>query len=403
MGAASGLPNGGRSRNRWCSQNCVAIPTTDATFDATAGMLSTLRIKNLALVADLTLDLQPGYNAITGETGAGKSILIGALNLVLGGRVDRNLIRSGTDHCTVEAVFAAGALDGWLPAFLVDNGLEPCEEGQLVLKRTSTAAGGNRQFVNGSPTQLATLAAIGDRLVDIHGPHDHQSLLHPARQLDILDAFGSLEPRRAAFAEVARARARVLARKAELMIDEQTYARQIELFRHQASEIGDARLVADEEETLLREHQRLSNAALLIEMSRHALELLNADDDSLLSRAGQVGRALLELERVDPDIASLTALHEQAVSGLHELQGELSRYADRIELDSGRLQHLEERLNLVQSLKRKYGQTLADVIAFGENARQQLQALEGRGTELDHLECERQRLDTDRSRDRSLS
>ena len=170
-------------------------------------MLTTLRIKNLALVADLTLELQPGYNVITGETGAGKSILIGALNLALGERADRTLIRSGSDSCAVEAVFDVSRLRAPLKSFLEENGLEPCEDHQLVLKRTFTSAGTNRQFINGSPTTLNILAAVGEWLVDIHGPHDHQSLLHPARQLAILDAYGDLDSEREAFGELVRRRA----------------------------------------------------------------------------------------------------------------------------------------------------------------------------------------------------
>ena len=158
-------------------------------------MLTTLRIKNLALVPDLTLELQPGCNVITGETGAGKSIIIGALNLVLGERADRSLIRTGSDSCSVEAVFDVAKLcanqrGAPLGKYLEENGLEPCEANQLVLKRTFTAGGTNRQFVNGSATTLNVLAAIGEWLVDMHGPHDHQSLLHSAKQLAILDAFG---------------------------------------------------------------------------------------------------------------------------------------------------------------------------------------------------------------------
>src|SRR5688572_5793611 len=149
-------------------------------------MLTTLRIKNLALVDDLTVELQPGYNAITGETGAGKSIIMGALNLVLGERADRTLIRSGCDSCSVEAVFEISKLKAPLKNFLEENGLEPCEDTQLVLKRTFAAAGTNRQFINGSPTTLNALASLGEWLVDMHGPHDHQSLLHPARQLGVL-------------------------------------------------------------------------------------------------------------------------------------------------------------------------------------------------------------------------
>src|SRR5215468_2742810 len=203
-------------------------------------MLTTLRIKNLALVADLALELQPGYNVITGETGAGKSILIGALSLVLGGRADRTLLRSGEDTCTVESVFDVRALRAPLAAFLEDSGLEPCEESQLVLKRSFTLSGANRQFVNGSPTTLQTLARIGEWLVDIHGPHDHQSLLHPARQLDILDAFGALGPLREAFAAQVRRRAELVAEKAALIVDERTYAQQLDLLRHQVREITDA-------------------------------------------------------------------------------------------------------------------------------------------------------------------
>ena len=205
-------------------------------------MLTTLRIKNLALVADLTLELQPGCNVITGETGAGKSIIIGALNLVLGERADRALIRNGSDSCSVEAVLNVNGLRAPLPGFLEENGLEPCEDHQLVLKRTFTLTGTNRQFVNGSATTLATLAELGKWLVDMHGPHDHQSLLHPARQLAILDAYGNLAGERAAFAELLRQRAALEAEKAALVVDEKTYAQQLDLLRFQVREIEAARL-----------------------------------------------------------------------------------------------------------------------------------------------------------------
>ncbi len=196
-------------------------------------MLTTLRIKNLALVADLTLELQPGCNVVTGETGAGKSIIIGALNLVLGERADRTLIRSGSDSCSVEAVFDVAKLRAPLKSFLEQSGLEPCEDHQLVLKRTFTSAGTNRQFVNGSATTLNVLASIGEWLVDMHGPHDHQSLLHPAKQLTILDAFGGLEQEREAFGKFVRRRAALETEKSALIVDEKTYAQQLDLLRFQ--------------------------------------------------------------------------------------------------------------------------------------------------------------------------
>jgi DNA repair protein RecN (Recombination protein N) len=351
-------------------------------------MLTTLRIKNLALAADLTLELQAGYNVITGETGAGKSMLIGALNLVLGERADRNLIRSGSDGCAVEAVFDVSRLKAPLQKLLDENGLEPCEDGQLVLKRTLMTSGANRQFVNGSPTTLAVLASIGEWLVDIHGPHEHQSLLDPSRQLLILDAFGKLESEREAFGELVSRRAGIQAEKAALIVDERTYAQQLDLLRFQVNEITSARLQPDEDKSLEEEYGRASNAAKLLQLSQAALDAIGENETSLLQQAGVVGRLLGELQRIDASAATLTQSHEQATSAFGDLQSDLSRYADKLDLDPARLAELEERLNLVQSLKRKYGSTLAEVIRFGEEARRKLQALEQRDAELARLNGE---------------
>ena len=397
-------------------------------------MLTTLRIKNLALVADLTLELQPGCNVITGETGAGKSIIIGALNLVLGERADRTLIRSGSDSCSVEAVFdvsrlgfgvrgqakrdpalgqaepggfskappplrSVGTLQSGVRAkfdsFLDENGLEPCEENQLVLKRVFTSAGANRQFVNGSPTTLAALASIGEWLVDMHGPHEHQSLLHASKQLAILDAFGGLQSEREAFGELVRRRSEIETEKAALIVDEKTYAQQLDLLRFQVNEITSARLQAGEDERIEDEYHRVSNAAKLLQLSQAALDLLAENESSLLTQAGVVGRTLQELQRIDPGAGEILSQHEQAVSSLRELQAGLSHYVDKVDVNPERLQELEERLNLLQSLKRKYGATLADVISFGDEAKQKLQSLEQRDEELARLNSALAKLDAE--------
>ena len=360
-------------------------------------MLTALRIKNLALVADLTLELRPGCNVITGETGAGKSIIVGALNLVLGERADRTLIRAGADSCAVEAVFDVSKLCA-IASLLEEHGLEPCEENQLVLKRVFTAAGANRQFVNGSPTTLATLAAIGEGLVDMHGPHDHQSLLHPAKQLAILDAFGGLKSQVTAFAELVRRRAALEQEKAALIVDEQTYAQQLDLLRHQVQEITAARLQPDEEGEVEAEHHRASNAARLMELSQSALSVLDSEDRSLLNQLGTLGRTLQELQRVDSSAKPFADAHEQVIASLRELQADISRYADRVDLDPARLAQLEERLNLLHSLKRKYGASLAEVIAFGVAAKTKLQNLEQRDTELARLNAALSKLDAELSR-----
>jgi DNA repair protein RecN (Recombination protein N) len=317
------------------------------------------------------------------------------LNLVLGERADRTLIRSGEESCSVEAVFDTKKLRAPLKIFLEENGLEPCEEHQLVLKRTFTSAGTNRQFVNGSATTLATLGSIGEWLVDMHGPHDHQSLLHAANQLAILDAFGGLAPERAAFGELVRRRAGLENEKAELVVDEKTYAQQLDLLRFQVGEISAARLQPGEDETVESEFNRASNAAKLLQLSQAALDALSENENALLTQSGVIGRVLAELQRVDAGATNLVGLHAQAGELLRELQTELSRYADKVDVDPARLAELEERLNLLHTLKRKYGATLAEVIAFGAEAKQKLASLESRDAELARLHAALKKLDAE--------
>ncbi|HHY86489.1 MAG TPA: DNA repair protein RecN [Verrucomicrobia bacterium] len=356
-------------------------------------MLTVLRIKNLALVPELTLELQPGCNVITGETGAGKSIIIGALNLILGRRADRTLIRSGSDSCSVEAAFDISRLKAPLAGFLSETGLDPCEDGQLVIKRTFTSAGANRQFVNGSPATLSALERIGEWLVDMHGPHDHQSLLHPSRQLDILDAFGGLEKERANFAQLARRRAELESEKTALVTDEQTYLRELDLLRFQVREIADARLQPGEDDEIEQEHRRAANSARLLQLCQSVLDVLGESDSSVQVQLGAAGRLLQELQRIDPGIEEGAALHRQIAENVRDLQHWLTRYSERVDVDPERLQQLEDRLNLLQSLKRKYGSTVADVIAFGQQAAERLQQLERRDETLARLNNELAKLD----------
>ncbi|HEV7924696.1 MAG TPA: DNA repair protein RecN [Verrucomicrobiae bacterium] len=344
-----------------------------------------MRIKNLALVSDLTLQLQPGYNVISGETGAGKSIIIGALNLLLGERADRTLLRAGCDSCAVEAVFDLSQNHSVAANFFEENGLEPCVDHQLILKRVFTAAGANRQFVNGSPTTIQVLAALGQELVDMHGPHDHQSLLHPARQLDILDAFAGLTPSREKIATLVRQSRQLEEQKSALIVDERAYAQHLALLRFQVHEIASARLQPAQEEQVEQDCQRAGNAARLLELTQSALNLLGEQDESLLRQAGELGRTLQSLQRLDPATAPLLETHKQATTALAELQAALRHYADTVEVEPDRLRQLEERVNLLQTLKRKYGATLAEVIAFGEEAKKNLQNLEGRDAELARL------------------
>jgi DNA repair protein RecN (Recombination protein N) len=219
--------------------------------------------------------------------------------------------------------------------------------------------------------------------------------LHPARQLAILDAFGGLEKERMAFAELVQRRAALESEKTALVVDEKTYAQQLDLLRFQVAEISSARLQPGEDAGVEEKFQRTSNAAKLLQLCQAALDLLDGNDHSLLTQAGAVGRTLQELQRVDAGAGALAELHGQAASALRELQSELSRYAEKVDVDPAQLQQLEERLDLLHSLKRKYGATLAEVIAFGDDAKRRLAQLESRDGELARLNGELQKLDAE--------
>lgn len=350
-------------------------------------MLASLRIQNLALVEDLEWVLPNGFVAVTGETGSGKSIILGALKLVLGERADKSLIRTGATQCTVEAVFEledTSALD----AQLAEQGIEPCSDSQLIVKRVFTAAGVNRQFVNCSATTLNVLKEIGDNLVDLHGPHDHQSLLSAENQLQLLDAYAGAEPLLEQYEAIYRALNSLRHEHETLSQGEAALERELDLFRHQASEITSANLVPGEEEPLLARYGQASNSQRLIELSTQLLESLSEAEDSTLSRLGETQRLFRDLERVDPAAKEMAGAHADAVVALDELVRSLQHYRDTLDVDAAQLAEMEERVSLLETLKRKYGPTLEEVIAFGEKAAERLRRIEGRGDELKRLEKE---------------
>jgi len=350
-------------------------------------MFVSLRIKNLALVEDLLLDLNDGFSVITGETGAGKSILIGALNLVLGERADRNWIRSGMDSCTVEAIVDVSHLSQ-LSSLLQNLGFEPCQDAQLLLKRVFSVSGNNRQFVNGSPATLQVLKQIGEFLVDIHGPHDHQSLLKTETQLRILDRFAGLEKQRAEFAECFHRLREIEVKKRPLVMDEREFQQQVDLLSHQVQEIEAARISPDEENKIETDYRIASNAQKLLELVGRAYDALSEGETNASQAIAQAERALRDLVAIDADAVSLEEANCALATQLQELSRNLSRYASRIHVDPDRLQFLSERMTLIQSLKRKYGKTLEEVIEFGKSAKEHLCQMQRREEELVKLEAE---------------
>lgn len=345
-------------------------------------MLTDLRIKNLALVDDLSIELGSGYNAVTGETGAGKSVIIGALGLVLGERADRTLLRDGSEQCSVEAIIDITGMSKDFHDFLESCGLEPCESNQLLLKRVFSASGTNRQFINGSPTTLNLLASVGEWLVDIHGPHDHQSLLKASRQLEILDAYGGLENQRKEFALNVDQLIALERNKAELVIDEDAYKRELDLLKFQVNEIESAQLSEDDEEGLEQSFKRATNSARLAELVGEVKSLVNDSEPSSYDLMLGAGRLINEMVNIDDGAEELLNQQSQISEQINELSGAIQDYCDRLNLDPNQIRNVEERYNLVQSLKRKYGDTLKDVIAFSDKALARLEKLESRDEEL---------------------
>src|SRR5712675_2703307 len=255
-----------------------------------SAVLTLLRIKNLALVEELEWQIGAGFVAVTGETGAGKSIIIGALQLLLGERADKSLIRTGADLCTVEAVFTGTNVRKLNPQ-LVEAGIEPCEN-DLILKRTLSSTGTNRQFINGSTTTLSVLKNLGDELVDLHGPHDHQSLLSPETQLNLLDSFARAEQQLEEYRTLYRQLQTFLVEHAALNTAETVREQELDLLRHQITEIKSANLVAGEEEEIEKRYKLASNSKRLIELASSIVNKLSESDGSVLSQLAETQRLL---------------------------------------------------------------------------------------------------------------
>jgi DNA repair protein RecN (Recombination protein N) len=346
-------------------------------------VLNLLRIRNLALVEELEWRIGPGFVAVTGETGAGKSMIIGALQLLLGERADKSLIRTGAETCTVEAVFTGDDLQK-LNSELTEAGIEPCEN-DLIIKRALSAGGTNRQFVNGSPTTLSILKGLGDGLVDLHGPHDHQSLLSPEKQLDLLDSFAKARDQLDQYQKQFRRLQALVAEHATLDTAETAREQELDLLRHQIAEISVANLVAGEEEEIETRYKLASNSKRLIELAGAIAGRLSEAEGSILSQLAETQKLLRELEKIDSSISQFSSEHETAVVGLSEVARTLSDYAEKLDLDPAQLAALEQRVSLFETLKRKYGGSIAEVIEFGRRASERMQKIEGRDVELERL------------------
>ncbi len=347
-------------------------------------MLSFLKIKNLALVDDLAWELAPGLVGVTGETGAGKSIIVGALKLVLGERADRTLIRTGEDACSVEAGFHLKQPRA-VNAVLAEAGLDPCEGGELLVKRVVSASGANKQFVNCSPVTINVLKGIGEFLVDLHGPHDHQSLNSRERQLEMLDKYAGIEDAVTHYTDAWRQWRAVVAELDELENSERAGQQQIDMLKHQINEIATAKLKPGEDEEIEARHRVSANGARLAELCGGIVERIGDGDDSVLHALREVAKMTHELEKLDPTATRLFEEFESAQITLREMEGSVRDYAEELELDPKEFARIEERMAALQSLKRKYAPTIAAVLEYQAECEAKLAKIEGRGEEIERL------------------
>lgn len=347
-------------------------------------MLLELSIKDFAIIDELRVGFERGFNALTGETGAGKSIIIDALGAVLGERVASDVVRSGAKVARVEATFdVSGELEhGDLGPTLSDLGIE-AEDGVLILGREVTAAGRSSARVNGRAATAGILARIGALLVDIHGQSDHLTLLRPAEHLEILDRYAGVAADRAVIAGMVRDLRGVRAQIAEIVAGARERAQRVDLLRFQVQEIDAAALRPGEEEELIAERRVLANAERLASAANSAYALINGDDDAVGASGGVITSLQLaqghvqEIASVDGAMGEVSGRLDELVILLQDVMSEIRVYRDEIEGDPARLDVIEDRLEVLKRLKRKYGATVAEVIAHGGEARRALEGLTG--------------------------
>lgn len=349
-------------------------------------MLVELAVENLAVVERLRLRLHAGFNALTGETGSGKSLIVGALSLLFGGRASAEMIRSGEERAFVSGIFEIPA-DERLHRLLEQAGVE-AEDGELLVEREITASGKSRAWAGSRPVTVAFLREIAPYLGDIHGQHDQQKLFAPEAQREMLDEAAGTRGLLSEVREAWRGWRAAQRELAELERAEQERLRLSDLWSMQRNEIAAAALKPGEDAQLENERRVLRNVARLSEAVAAAYGLLEESETSASAAVGQALRRLEEAARIDESLAALVETLRPAQIAIQEASHELRHYLGGLEADPRRLEEVESRLALIERLKRKYGSTIEEILAFLEDVSAKLEALESAGERRAQLEQE---------------
>ncbi|HLE41303.1 MAG TPA: DNA repair protein RecN [Nitrospirota bacterium] len=352
-------------------------------------MLKELNIKNFAIIDNLRVEFAPGLNVFTGETGAGKSIVVDALNLALGERASADLIRTGCQEAMVEAAFELNSHgSSEIATLLSEQGIYANPGEDLIVRRVLAASGKNKVYINGSLANLSTLAALGVVLADIHGQHEHQSLLSLEHQTEMLDSFGGLTGLRDALLQEYRRLQDLRAGLGGLEAGEREKAQREDMLRYQKNEIETARLKAGEDEALVKEQKLLANSEKLSGLSRTADDALYSSEGAALSDLKKAITGMREIVAIDNRLAAALELCEAGRVQIEEAAREVSAYAERVEFDPKRLEEIGDRIDLIQRLKKKYGGTVDEVLEFADKAAAELDRIERSGEEIERLKRE---------------
>ncbi|MDD2455056.1 MAG: DNA repair protein RecN [Kiritimatiellae bacterium] len=346
-----------------------------------------MAVKNLAIVEEVSVNFGPGLNIITGETGAGKSVLMGALDLVLGGRADKTAIREGASEAWVEACFNlpyAGAVD----ALLEQAGLPACEDGALLVRRSVAMSNSGRCLVNDTPSTVQTLRRLGNLLVDIHGPNDHQSLLDQNFQRDVLDAYGRCGTALKTYQELWRELKGFEEQLQTLTGDSSGIAAEIDRLQYIVDDINQAALTESDETDLVQQHAEAANAEQILSLGGDIAAALTDGDASVFDLLVNIQSQLAELARVLPAAAEWRNDLQGTTVQIQEIGGAINELLSRIENNPDNLRRLEERMAAVQRLKRKYGHTVQEILAAREKSEARLNDLATRTEQIERLDKE---------------
>jgi DNA repair protein RecN (Recombination protein N) len=358
-------------------------------------MLLELSIRNYAIIDALDLRFGPGFSVLTGETGAGKSIIIDSLNLLLGSRADSTMVRSGATRAQIEGIFDISSTDGLLVEILIREQLGGDEPDRLVLSREIRSNGRSSSRVNGRIVNLDLLRQVSGGLVDIHGQSEHLSLMRMREHINLLDRYGGLGDERESVGELVGLLNRVRSELAQLLQDERELARRQDLLSYQITEIQNANLQPGEDEELGEERTRLANAGQLAALADEALAYLDTEIDELPAIRDLLGhmlRALGNLIRIDPSQSKLKETVEQLSFQTDDLLEALRNYREQVEFNPGRLGNVEERIELIRNLQRKYGDSIDDVLAFAQRAQVELDTISNSEERIAELAAEEERL-----------